>query len=212
MRTGGEPAQQAGRTPGYLEYLTTEVPQAIQQNLEGLSQITRMVGSLREFSHAQPAGTQPVDLNHLVETAVTISHHEWRYEAELTTQLDPDLPPIPAVADELSRVLLNLIVNAVHAITERRAQAGGERGRICIRTQREGERARIEVEDNGTGIEPRSQPHIFEPFYTTKPVGRGTGQGLAMVHAIVVRHHQGNIDFVTEAGRGTTFRIWLPLK
>jgi len=105
---------------------------------------------------------------------------------------------------------LNLIVNAAHAIEEKVGR-GGEKGRIVVRTRRDGDRAVIEVEDSGCGIPDGIRHRIFDPFFTTKEVGRGTGQGLALAHTIVVKQHGGELAFETEEGRGTTFSIRLPI-
>ena len=142
---------------------------------------------------------------------MAVSRHEWKYVADVTTELDPALPSVPCVLDEFNQVILNLIVNAAHAIADALPQRGEERGRIVLRTRHEAGWAFVEIEDTGTGITPELHDKIFEPFFTTKALGRGTGQGLAIVHNVIVKQHGGRIDFTTEVGRGTTFRIALPL-
>ena len=122
-----------------------------------------------------------------------------------------DLPAILGVTDEINQSILNLVVNAAHAIGDALVDRPGEIGRITLRTRREDAWVVIEVEDTGTGIPERARAHMFEPFFTTKPAGRGTGQGLALVHTMIVKHHEGMVDFTTELGRGTTFRVRLPI-
>jgi signal transduction histidine kinase len=143
---------------------------------------------------------------------VLVSRNEWKYVAELQSELDPQLPPVPAVAGEINQVILNLIVNAAQARSAAAGVAGGGKGRIIIRTRKEGRWVELEVQDNGPGVPEAIRNKIFDPFFTTKEVGRGTGQGLAICHSIVVDKHRGAISFDSEIDRGTTFRLRLPLE
>jgi signal transduction histidine kinase len=143
--------------------------------------------------------------------AIAVCRHEWKYVANVVTEFDPALPSVPCMLDEFNQVMLNLVVNAAHTIAEALKTRGETRGTITVRTRRDGAAALIEVADTGMGIPPELHSRIFEPFFTTKDVGKGTGQGLAIVHAVVVKHHQGAVDFTSEPGRGTTFRLRLPL-
>jgi two-component system, NtrC family, sensor kinase len=202
----------AAKTAAEFDYYVQEIPHAIEQSLDGLSRISKIVGSLKEFSHPNPPDKAPVDLNRAIEVAVGVTRHEWKYVAEVVTELDPALPAVPCLLDEINQVMLNLIVNAAHTIADALKARGETLGRITIRTRIDQEAALIEVADTGMGIASALRGRIFEPFFTTKGVGKGTGQGLAIVHAIVVNHHGGNVDFSSEVGRGTTFRVWLPLK
>lgn len=192
-------------------YVAREIPQAIQQNLEGLARIARIVGSLKEFSHPNSTEQTAIDLHHVIETALAVSRHEWKYVADVATEFDPTLPAVPCIADEINQVLLNLLVNAAHTIGDALKARHESRGRITIRTLRDGDAARIEIADTGMGIPVELRSRMFEPFFTTKEVGKGTGQGLALVHRIVVQNHRGNVDFLSALGQGTTFRLWLPL-
>ncbi|MBI2511446.1 MAG: PAS domain-containing protein [Opitutae bacterium] len=196
-----------------LDYLLTEIPQTLTQSLEGLQRVARIVGSLKEFSHPNNAHSSTADLNHVIETAVNVTRHEWKYVAEVVCELAPDLPTVPCVVDEFNQVMLNLIVNASHAIGDALKQCddGSVRGKITIRTRREDDWVEVEVEDTGTGIPEAHRARIFEPFFTTKEVGRGTGQGLTIVHRVIVKRHHGTVNFDTEIGRGTVFKIRLPL-
>ncbi len=194
-----------------LDYLLTEVPRALQQNLDGLTRVARIVQSLKEFSHPNSPDKAAVDLNRAIETAIAVCRHEWKYVADVVTELDGNLPPVPCVLDEFNQVMLNLLVNAAHTVGEALKARQEQRGTITVRTRVEGDAAVIEVADTGMGIPPEVGARVFEPFFTTKEVGKGTGQGLSLVHAVVVKHHGGSIDFSSNVGRGTTFQIRLPL-
>jgi signal transduction histidine kinase len=109
-------------------------------------------------------------------------------------------------------VVVNLVVNAAHAINTAAENEPGRKRQIAVRTRHDGPWAEIRVEDSGTGIPDDLRERIFEPFFTTKDVGQGTGQGLALARAAVVDKHGGTIDFQSEVGRGTTFVIRLPIR
>jgi signal transduction histidine kinase len=193
-----------------FSYLEQEIPNAIGQLLEGVDQVARIVHAMKEFSHPGPVDKQPINLNRAIESTVLVSRNEWKHNAELTTDLAPDLPLVPCVAGEFNQVILNLIVNAAQAIEE---CVGTEKrkGLIHISTRRIGAFAEIRIHDTGCGIPPEIQSKVFDPFFTTKPVGKGTGQGLTIAHSVVVQKHQGSIRFESEAGQGTTFVLQLPL-
>ena len=201
----------AAETENELDYLITEIPRTLEQSLEGLGRISRIVSSLKEFSHPNMAERSGADLNKAIETTVSVSRHEWKYVADVITEFDPKLPHVECVLDEFNQVVLNLVINATHAIGDALKQRGLKRGTITIRTRQESGWAVIEVEDTGTGIPPEVRGKIFDPFFTTKGIGKGTGQGLAIVQAVVVKGHSGRVDFTTEVGKGTTFRMYLPL-
>ena len=194
-----------------LEYLLEEIPKSLEQSLEGLGRISRIVSSLKEFSHPNAESKSGADLNKAIETTVAVSRHEWKYVADVVTELDPKLPHVECNLDEFNQAVLNLVINATHAIGDAIKQLGLKQGTITIRTRQEAGWAVIEVEDTGTGIPPAVRGKIFDPFFTTKGVGKGTGQGLAIVQAVVVKGHGGRVDFTTEMGKGSTFRIFLPI-
>jgi PAS domain S-box-containing protein len=194
-----------------LDYLLQEIPRCVQQTLDGLKRVTRIVRSLKEFAHPNSAELTPADLNRVIETSIDVSRHEWKYVADVALELEANLPQVPCVVDEFNQVMLNLVINAAHAIGDALKQRGDGRGKIAVRTRHEAPWAVLEIEDTGTGIPPEIRERIFEPFFTTKPPGKGTGQGLAIVHTVIVKHHHGTIDVVTEPGRGTKFVIKLPL-
>jgi PAS domain S-box-containing protein len=194
-----------------LAYLKEEVPLASDQALDGLRRITDIVRAVRQFSHPGSDDPTPTDLNAEIATTAAVSRNEWRYVADLTTHLDPNLPQVPCLASEMRQVLLNLIVNAAHAIADATAGEAGKRGWIEVASRLDGEWAEITVSDSGTGIPEAIRSRIFDPFFTTKDVGRGTGQGLAIAHTIVVEKHRGSIRFDTVLGKGTKFVVRLPL-
>jgi len=194
-----------------LEYLMGEIPTTFEETMGGLKRVTHIIKSLKEFSHPNTTAKQPADLNKAINTTIAVSRHEWKYVAEVATELDPDLPMIPLCIDEMNQVMLNLIVNAAHAIGDALKQRGEAKGVITLRTKQEGDSVLVEVQDNGTGIPESAQSHIFEPFFTTKGVGKGTGQGLAIIRNIVIKNHGGTISFTTKPGVGTTFHIHLPM-
>lgn len=195
-----------------VDYLVDEVPKAIDQTRDGVARVARIVGAMKDFSHPGMESKVHVDLNHSIESTLIISHNEWKYLAQVETDYAPDLPPVPCFPGELNQVILNLVVNAAHAIQEVKAKEDPDRqGVIRISTRKEGEEVVIRVEDNGTGIPDGIRQRIFEPFFTTKPIGKGTGQGLAIAHSVVVDKHKGRMDLDSEVGKGTRFSITLPL-
>jgi signal transduction histidine kinase len=162
---------------------------------------------MKDFSHPGATVKTPTDLNRAIQSTVLVCRSEWKYVAALELDLDPELPPVLCLPDEFNQVILNLVINAAHAIVD--AGRSGS-GRIRIATRSAGDRATVEVEDTGTGIPDAIRPRIFDPFFTTKEAGRGTGQGLAIAHAVVVEQLGGTIEVRSEVGRGTAFIISLP--
>ena len=197
-----------------LDYLLAEVPRALQQSVEGMQRISHIVVAMKEFSHPGGADKSAVELARLITNAVTVARNEWKYVAELETDFDSALGPVPCHPDELGQVVLNLVVNAAQAIAERQAgsgNGGGQRGRIQVSLARMDPWAEIRIADNGPGIPESIQHRIFDPFFTTKAVGKGTGQGLAIAHHVVVQKHQGTISLHSTVGQGSTFVVRIPL-
>jgi PAS domain S-box-containing protein len=197
--------------PDDFDYLRNEIPKALEHLLDGVEQVAHIVGAMKEFSHPGPMEKIPVDINRGIESTILVSKNEWKYVAEVTTDLDPELPPVPCLAGDFNQVLLNLIVNAAHAIEETLG-GSGIKGSIHISTRKQAAFAEIRVSDNGCGIPKAIQAKVFDPFFTTKPVGKGTGQGLALAHSVIVQKHKGSIRVESEPARGTTFIIRLPLE
>ena len=195
-----------------LGYLTAEIPQAIQQSLEGVQHVAGIVGAIKEFSHPGSGKKQAVDLNHAVEAAITLCRNEWKGVAELTTDFAADLPLVSCLPSDINRAVVNLVVNAAHAVADAADDEPGRKREIIVRTRRDGPWAEIRVEDSGPGIPADIRDRVFELFFTTKDVGRGSGQGLALARAAVVEKHGGTIHFETQIGRGTTFIVRLPIQ
>lgn len=193
------------------EYLCREIPLAIEQSLEGVGRITKIVSALKEFSHPGKREKSLADLNRAIETTVVVASNEWKYVAEIKLDLDPKLPAISCLVGELNQAFLNLVINAAQAIGDVVKQHSVTKGVISIQTRQDGDLVEVRVGDTGTGIPEAIRPHIFEPFFTTKEVGKGTGQGLNVVYNSIVKLHQGTIAFESEVGRGTTFILRLPI-
>ncbi len=189
-----------------LEYLRERVPGAFERTLEGVERVASIVRAMKEFAHPQTEQA-PADLNRALTTTLTVARNEYKYVAEVETEL-AQLPVVCNLSD-LNQVFLNLIVNAAHAIEDARADPT-EQGTIRIRTTRDGDTAVISIADSGGGIPPEIRSRIFDPFFTTKAVGRGSGQGLAIARAIVDKH-AGTLELDTELGAGTTFTVRLPI-
>src|SRR3984957_6572647 len=167
---------------------------------------------MKEFSHPGVKERMAIDLSQAIETTITVACSEWKYIAEMETDFDPALPPVPCLAGELNQVFLNLIVNAAHAIGDVVKNTEGNKGVIKISTRPNGPWAEIAISDSGTGIPEPIRHRIFDPFFTTKEVGKGTGQGLAIAWSTVVEKHGGQLSFESTLGQGTTFTIRLPLR
>jgi PAS domain S-box-containing protein len=192
-------------------YLETEIPRAVDQSLDGIQRVAKIVRAMKEFSHPGSEEKRPLDLNKAIETTITVARNELKYVSEVVTDLQDDLPLVPCHAGEFNQVILNLLVNAAHAIRQVVGDGSQKKGVIAVNTHRDGDWVEIFVRDSGAGIPEAIRSRIFEPFFTTKPVGEGTGQGLALAHNVVARRHGGQIWFDTEVGKGTTFFIRLPL-
>ncbi len=209
--TAGLDEARKAATRRKLDYLLQQVPRALEQSLEGLDRVTSIVGAMKDFSHPGYGEKHEEDVHDAITTTLTVARNEWKYVADVVTEFDPTLPPVPFLRNEMNQVILNLIINAAHAISD--ATGGGERGKgtITIATRRDGDWAELRFADTGTGIRPEIRGRIFEPFFTTKPVGKGTGQGLAIAWSVIVDKHQGSIRFESAEGVGTTFIVRLPL-
>ncbi len=190
-----------------IAYLREEVPAAISQSIEGIERISKIAKAMRNFSH--PGGKREwININQAIESTAIISRNEWKYFAELYVDLDPQIPDLFIHAAEFKHVLLNLVINAAHAIEARGHHEGDER--IDIKTRLvEDNWVEIMVSDTGVGIPDNIRERIFDPFFTTKPIGKGTGQGLTIAYN-VVQQHGGSLSFVSEVNQGTTFTIRLP--
>ena len=195
-----------------LDYLTKEIPNALHQTIDGIERVRRIVQSIKAFAHPGKEEKIAVDINQAIEDTILVARNEWKYIADLVTDLDSSLPLVTCVPGDVNQAILNVLVNAAQAISEKVAGNSGEKGRITISTRQDDPWVEIRISDTGKGIPIEIQPKIFDPFFTTKEVGKGTGQGLAITHTAVVERHQGSITFDTRVGQGTTFIIRLPIE
>ena len=193
-----------------IGYLAEEIPKSIAQSLEGVTRVAEIVRAMKEFSHPDQGEMKPTDLNKAITTTLTVARNEYKYVADLVTEFDPALPAVPCIVGEFNQVILNLIVNAAHAISDFIATTGGM-GTLTISTKHDGDHVEVRIRDTGTGIPEAARAKIFDPFFTTKAVGKGTGQGLCIAQTVIVKKHGGTLTFETELGKGTTFIIRLPL-
>jgi PAS domain S-box-containing protein len=194
-----------------FDFIRKDIPDAINQSLDGINRISSIVMSIKEFSHPGTVEKAHIDINKAIENTVTVARNEWKYVADILSDFDAGLPPVRCQPGEFNQVILNMIINSAHAIAEKVGRAPAQRGVIGISTRRHGDSVEIRISDNGNGIREDIKPRIFDPFFTTKEVGRGTGQGLAISHSVIVKKHGGTIDFESKPGEGTTFIIKLPI-
>jgi PAS domain S-box-containing protein len=192
------------------DFLQEEIPKAIDQALDGVNRVSTLVSAMKDFSHPGTKEKSPTNLNRAIESTITVARNEWKYVADVETDYDQSLPMVPCLIGEFNQVILNLIVNAVHAISDTIRKDGRKKRTIRIQTKGCAEFAEIRVADDGGGISPEIRSRVFDPFFTTKEVGKGTGQGLSIARSVIVDKHQGSIHFETEEGVGTTFTIRLP--
>ena len=194
-----------------IAYLLEEIPKSIQQTLEGVDRVSEIVLAMKEFAHPGVKGKSEIDINTAIQNAITVTRNEWKYVADVKTEFDPELPLVPCSQGEFGQVILNIIINASHAIANITGDGYETKGIITIKTQNDGDWVEIRISDTGSGIPKEIQSQIFDPFFTTKGVGKGSGQGLAIAHSIIVNKHNGTINIETEVGEGTTFVIRLPI-
>jgi signal transduction histidine kinase len=195
-----------------LEYLEEEIPVAVQQTLKGVERIAKIVQAMKIFAHPGMVTKEPVDINKEIGKTITITRNEWKYVAELKTDFDQSLPVVPCFRAEFNQVILNMIINAAHAIAAKNKDNQSQKGTIRIRTIHESDQAKIYIGDTGAGIPEEIRHKIFDLFFTTKEPGKGTGQGLAISHSVIVEKHNGTLAMETREGKGTTFIIGLPMK
>lgn len=191
------------------DYLREEIPTALKQSQEGLGRIASIVLAMKNFSHPGGENPESADINLGIESTVTVTKNEWKFIADIELQLDKKMPYVLCFPNELNQVFLNLIMNSIYAINETLEGDTNKKGLITITSKNKPDCVEIIFADNGTGIPEDIIAKVFEPFFTTKEVGKGTGQGLAIVHDIIVNKHKGSLDIQSEVGRGTTIVITL---
>ena len=192
-----------------VDYFLKNAPDALDRALEGIGRVGSVVRSMTEFAHPDSRTKSDVDLNRAVRSTLNMARNEYKSVAELETDFG-DIPAVHCHAGDINQVVLNLVLNAAHAIGDV-VEGTSNKGRISVRTRAIGGYVEISISDTGDGIPEDVRGRIFEPFVTTKEVGRGTGQGLALSRGIVVDKLKGSLHFETETGKGTTFFIRLPV-
>jgi len=183
-----------------LDYILSDVDGLLTDSLEGAERVREIVADLRDFSLVDSSNLVETDLNQLIDKAVNLACNETKCTAEVIREF-AELPLINSYSGRLGQVILNLLVNA--------AQSIADRGTITLRTGEHGDRVWLEIVDDGCGITPENLERIFDPFFTTKACG-GTGLGLHLAGQIV-EAHDGTLKATSEVGRGTTFRLTLPI-
>jgi signal transduction histidine kinase len=191
-----------------VDYFLKNAPDALDRALDGIGRVGSVAKSMTEFAHPDTQKAD-VDVNRAVRTTLNMARNEYKNVADLIPDFG-DIPPVHCHAGDINQVVLNLVLNAAHAISDV-VEGTGRRGQITVRTRSIGDFVEISVSDTGAGIPESVRARIFEPFVTTKEVGRGTGQGLTLSRGIVVEKLKGSLHFETETGRGTTFFIRLPV-
>jgi signal transduction histidine kinase len=192
-----------------LDYILENAPVALDRARDGLGRVAAIVRSMKEFAHPDRKEMAQVDINQAVKSTLVIATNEYKYVAEVETDF-AELPAVNCYAGEINQVVLNLIVNAAHAIGDV-VKGTSDKGTIKVSTRVLDDQIEIAIADTGKGIPVEVRSRIFDPFFTTKEVGKGTGQGLAIARTVVVEKHGGTLHFETELGKGTTFYIRLPI-
>lgn len=193
-----------------LEYLYTEIPETVGQSIEGVQRVDKIVRAMKDFSHPGTDEKQLTNINTILESTLTVCKNEWKYVAKVDLNLNSDLPFVPCLPGEISQVFLNIIVNGAHAIEEFTNNGEKGLGTIAVSSESSQDSVIIRISDTGGGIPSEIKGRIFDPFFTTKERGKGTGQGLAIAHRVIVDKHQGTISARSEKGVGTVFTVKLP--
>ncbi|WP_075880956.1 ATP-binding protein [Vreelandella massiliensis] len=182
-------------------YIRSDVQDLIRESEEGIERVKSIITALKDFSHIEEDTFSYADIHRGIDTTLNLVNNEIKYKADVKKAFS-ELPEVECLPSQLNQVVLNLLTNAAHAIESR--------GTIYVRTGQEGDLVWFEIEDTGKGISQEQIPRLFEPFYTTKPMGEGTGLGLSLSYSIVTKH-SGDIEVFSEPGAGTRFRVWLPI-
>lgn len=186
-----------------LDYIEEDLPELMTDTMDGLSRVRDIIQNLRSFSRTQSSDRELSDLNAGIKTTLKLLNSELKNSVTLNLELSP-LPEIECNLNELNQVILNLLINAKHATHDVTHPT------ITLKSESDSQYIRIIISDNGCGMNQETLNDIFVPFFTTKPVGKGTGMGLAIAHSII-QDHKGDIHVDSAPGQGTTFTIKLPL-
>lgn len=182
-------------------YLREDLKDLLSESREGIERVKTIISAMKDFSHIEEEEFKQADLHRGIETTLNVVNNELKYKAEVVRDFG-ELPHVECIASQINQVIMNLLVNAAHAIEDF--------GKITIRTRHQGDSVTLEVEDTGKGIASEHLNRIFEPFFTTKGIGKGTGLGLSLSFNIIKKHN-GEIEVHSEPGQGTRFRITLPV-
>ncbi|MHB9103385.1 MAG: ATP-binding protein [Sulfuricella sp.] len=194
---------QANRIKLDVNYLKEDLRELMGESKDGITRVKNIVQNLKDFSHVDVSDEwQQADLHAGLNSTLNIVNNETKYKAEVIKEYG-DIPEVECLPSQLNQVFMNLLVNASHAIEEH--------GTITIRTGKEGNEVWVEVADTGKGIVSEHLQKIFDPFFTTKPIGKGTGLGLSLSYGIIQKHH-GRIEVKSVVGKGTSFKVWLPMQ
>lgn len=184
------------------DFVRDDLKDLLSESKEGIERVKTIISAMKDFSHIEEEEFKPADIQRGLETTLNVVNNELKYKADVVREFG-ELPPVECIISQINQVVMNLLVNAAHAIDDF--------GKIHIRTRAEGSSAVIEIEDTGKGIAPENMNRIFEPFFTTKPIGKGTGLGLSLSFNIIEKHN-GHIEVDSQPGKGTCFRVTLPVK
>jgi signal transduction histidine kinase len=210
------------REPGRDAGLEGEILAGLKQNLLQISQhgqrATSIIKGMLEHSRTGTAQRQPTNLNQLVEESLRLAYQGLRtkerdFTAELVVALDPALPTASVVPQDIGRVLINLFTNAFHAVQarQRKQPDAGYQPEVAVSTHAQPGAVEIRIRDNGIGMSAGVKAQIFQPFFTTKAVGEGTGLGLSLSHDVVTTGHGGTLTVESREGEGTEFVVTLPV-
>lgn len=184
------------------EFMRGDLRDLLAESCEGIERVKTIISAMKDFSHIEEEEFKVADLHRGIETTLNVVNNELKYKAEVIKELG-NIPEVECIISQINQVVMNLLVNAAHAIEDF--------GQIAIRTRTSGSDVIIEVEDNGHGIDSEHLNRIFEPFFTTKPVGKGTGLGLSLSFNIIQKHN-GSLTVESTPDVGTCFRITLPAR
>ena len=204
------------RDPAQEAVLLTDLQQNLLKITHHGQRAASIVRGMLAHSRASTGERTLTDVNALCDEYLRLAYHGLRakdkaFNATLQTDFAPVLPLVEAVSQDLGRVLLNLFTNAFYAVRQRQQQgAPGYAPTVRVHTQRVGDEVEVRVHDNGTGMAEAVRQKIFQPFFTTKPAGEGTGLGLSLSYDIVTKGHGGTLEVASQPGVGTTFTLRLP--
>ncbi|KST62797.1 sensor histidine kinase [Mastigocoleus testarum] len=204
-----------------LEFIHQDLPKLINSMQIGAERIREIVNSLRTFSRLDEAEVKAVDIHEGIDSTLMILQNRLKAKNEQTQNIEVrkyygELPKIQCYAGQLNQVFMNIIANAIDALQEMENNKNKQENQlltISIHTSvLANHRVAIKIIDNGSGIPEEIQKNIFNPFFTTKPVGQGTGLGMSISHQIITEMHDGSLTCSSEIGKGTCFTIEIPVK